>query len=83
MLVVWLGQVTLMTLGCLLGLGLGALATQAVSGLVAQRTGLLLSPAIGLEELLPALGLALIGSLFALVPAALAYRQQVVAGLRG
>ncbi|WP_089174546.1 FtsX-like permease family protein [Bosea sp. AS-1] len=83
MLVVWLGMVALIALGCLLGLGLGALGTQAVSGLVAERTGLLLSPAIGLGEVLPALGLALIGSLFALVPAALSYRQPVVDGLRG
>lgn len=83
MLVVWLGMVALIALGCLLGLGLGALGTQAVSGLVAERTGLLLSPAIGLGEVLPALGLALIGSLFALVPAALSYHQPVVDGLRG
>ncbi|WP_353186619.1 FtsX-like permease family protein [Bosea sp. (in: a-proteobacteria)] len=83
MLVVWLGQVALITLGCLIGLGLGALATKAVSGLVAERTGLLLSPAIGFGEILPALGLALIGSLFALLPAALSYREPVVAGLRG
>ncbi|MDX3809359.1 FtsX-like permease family protein [Bosea thiooxidans] len=83
MLVVWLGMVALIALGCLLGLGLGALGTQAVSGFVAERTGLLLSPAIGLGEVLPALGLALIGSLFALVPAALSYRQPVVDGLRG
>lgn len=83
MLVIWLGMVALIALGCLLGLGLGALGTQAVSKLVAERTGLLLSPAIGLGEVLPALGLALIGSLFALVPAALSYRQPVVDGLRG
>lgn len=83
MLVVWLGMVCLIALGCLLGLGLGALGTQALSGFVAARTGLSLSPAIGLAEVLPALGLAVIGSLFALLPAVLSYRLPVVVGLRG
>lgn len=83
LLVVWLGMALLVALGCLIGLGLGAGLTQSLSGLVAQRTGLALSPAIGWGEIGPALALGLIGSLFALLPAILAFRSPVVDGLKG
>lgn len=82
MLVIWLGMALLIGAGCLLGLGLGALATRAVSGLVETQTGLKLSFTLEGQEMLQVLLLFAIGSAISLLPALLSYRAAVVAGLR-
>lgn len=83
LLVVWLGMAGLIGAGCLAGLGLGAAATLAVSGLFADQTGLRLSFALGSPELAEVGLVFLFGSVAALVPAALSYRRPIEAGLRG
>ncbi|AZO80902.1 MULTISPECIES: FtsX-like permease family protein [unclassified Bosea (in: a-proteobacteria)] len=83
LLVVWLGMAGLVAAGCALGLGLGAVATLAVSGLFEAQTGLRLSLALGRPELAQVGLILLLGSLAALIPAALSYRRSITAGLRG
>jgi putative ABC transport system permease protein len=82
MLVIWLGMALLIGAGCLLGLGLGALATRAVSGLVEAQTGLRLNFTLEGQEMLQVLLLFAIGSAISLLPALLSYRVPGVAGLR-
>jgi putative ABC transport system permease protein len=81
--VVWGVAAILVALGCLAGLALGWGAALAVSALVAGHTGLGVPVTIGLPELAWAGGVFLVGSLFALVPAAVAGRGDVVDGLSG
>ena len=57
--------------------------TGAVSGILSNASGIALSASIGGTEALLALGLAAIGAVLALVPAALLYRRPVVEALRG
>ena len=83
LLVTWIGTIVLIAAGCLVGLALGVAAIHAISGLVAARTGLSLSPAIGAGELAQAGLLCLVGSLLALLPAAISYRSPIIGGLRG
>ncbi|MGO4170598.1 FtsX-like permease family protein [Bosea sp. TAF32] len=82
LLVTWIGTIVLIAAGCLIGLLLGVIATHAISGLVAARTGLSLSPAIGLGELAQAGLLCVVGSLLALLPAAISYRSPIIQDLR-
>lgn len=82
LLVTWIGTIVLIAAGCVAGLVLGVIATHAISGLVAARTGLSLSPAIGLGELAQAGLLCVVGSLLALLPAAISYRSPIIQGLR-
>jgi putative ABC transport system permease protein len=81
--VVWGVAATLVAIGCLAGLALGWGAALAVSALVAGHTGLGVPVAIGVPELAWAGGVFLAGSLFALVPALVAGRGDVVDGLAG
>lgn len=81
--VVWGGASALSAIGCLLGLALGWAAAQAVSVLVATRTGLAVPVSIGIDELVWTAAVFAAGSLFGLVPAWLAGRGDVVDGLAG
>lgn len=83
LLVVWLGMAGLIGAGCIAGLGLGALLTFALSGVVEAQTGLRLAFALGPDEWLRVLALFLIGSAVTLIPALMSYRQPVADGLRG
>lgn len=83
LLVVWLGMASLVAAGCIIGLGIGTVATLAVSGLFEAQTGLRLALALGWPELAQVGLVLLLGSLAALVPAALSYRRSITAGLRG
>lgn len=81
--VVWLGAAAMLGVGALLGLALGWLGAVALSLAIGTWTGLALTfqPAWGDVGL--AAGLAALGCLVAAVPALLAYRRPIVAGLRG
>jgi putative ABC transport system permease protein len=79
---VWLGAALILSAGCLLGLVLGGLAAWLVSHLVEQRTGLVLAVGIGLPEILAVLGLIVVGSLMALLPAVASFRTPVGDSLR-
>lgn len=82
-LVIWLGMALLIGAGCVLGLGLGALAARTVSGLVEAQTGLRLPFTLEAQEMLQVLLLFVIGSAISLLPALLSYRAPVVTGMRG
>lgn len=69
-------------MGSLLGLLLGWAAALGVSALIQARTGLMLYPRPAAEEILLVLGMALLGSLLALVPALIALRQPAGEALR-
>jgi putative ABC transport system permease protein len=79
---VWLGAALILAAGCLLGLVLGGLAAWLVGHLVEQRTGLVLAVGIGLPEILAVLGLVVVGSLMALLPAIASFRTPVGDSLR-
>ncbi len=74
---VWLGAALILAAGCLSGLVLGGLAAWLVGHLVEQRTGLVLAVGIGWPEVLGVLGLVVIGSLMALLPAVASFRTPV------
>jgi len=80
--VVWLQAVLLLGAGCAIGLLGGWGAALLVSDAIERRIGLQLAFAPGAEDALYALGIAALGSLFALVPAAVAHRVPVNVALR-
>ena len=82
LLVTWIGMAALIAVGCVAGIALGVLATRAISGMVAARTGLMLTPGIGPGELAQVAMLCLVGSILALCPAIISYRSPVMKGLR-
>jgi putative ABC transport system permease protein len=82
LLVTWLGTATLITAGCVLGLALGWLASAALGAVLAARTGLAVPVEPALADLAFAGGLALAGSLAALLPALAAWRTDPSAALR-
>jgi putative ABC transport system permease protein len=79
---VWLGAALILAAGCLSGLVLGGLAAWLVGHLVEQRTGLVLATGIGWPEVLGVLGLVVIGSLMALLPAVASFRTPAGDSLR-
>ena len=79
---VWLGGAFLLGIGCLGGLVLGGLAAWGVGRLVEQRTGLALPLELGPTEWLGVLGLIVVGSLLALLPALASFRRPVGDTLR-
>lgn len=83
LLVTWLGAAGLLTAGCILGLGLGWLASQIAAGLIEQKTGLHVATTLGWLELRYALALIAAGSLLSLVPALSTWRTSVSQALRG
>lgn len=82
-LVVWTGVTVMVTVGAILGLGLGYAVAQVLSAVISRETGIAISAGIGRPELWLAGLLILLGGLVALVPAALVHRQPVAVQLRG
>jgi putative ABC transport system permease protein len=82
LLAVWLGAALLLVAGCLAGLVLGGFAAWLVGQLVEQRTGLVVTVGLGLPEVLGVLGLIVVGSLMALLPAIASFRTPVGDSLR-
>lgn len=80
--VVWCQTAALIVAGAAVGVPLGWLAAQGVSGLVADATGVAMTARIGLRELGLAGALLALGLLLATVPAALTWRRPIVEGLR-
>lgn len=81
--VVWLEAAILLAAGCALGLLLGWGAASVVSRAIEAETGLHLAFSPGMPDMLFVAGLIALGSLLALVPAALTYRLPVSDALRG
>jgi putative ABC transport system permease protein len=79
---VWLSVALMLSVGAVLGLGLGYLGALAISALFAAETGVALPVALSWQEIQLVLAIILIGLVLATVPAALAYRGSVAAALR-
>jgi putative ABC transport system permease protein len=77
LLTVWLGAALVLSAGCVAGLVLGGMAAWLVGYLVQQRTGLALAVAIGPPEVLNTVGLMVVASLMALLPAIASFRAPV------
>jgi putative ABC transport system permease protein len=82
-LVAWLGAFGLITTGCLAGLALGWVLTAALSLWLSAQTGLDLQLSPDWTQTMPALMLLMAGSLFACLPAVMAYRLSLHETLRG
>jgi len=80
---VWLQVMAMIASGALVGLGLGCLGAQMISGFVAARTGLAVAATIARPELIMVLALMIVGAFLAVIPAAIGYRQPVADALRG
>jgi hypothetical protein len=79
---VWLGASLVLTAGCVAGLALGGVAAWLIGHFVQQRTGLALAVAIGLPEVISIVGLIVVVSLLALLPASVSFRAPVGDALR-
>ena len=82
-LVAWLGAFGLIATGCLAGLLLGWVLTAALSLWLSAQTGLDLQLSPDWAQTLPAMLLLTAGSLFACLPAVMAYRLSLHEALRG
>lgn len=80
--VAWSFGFVLIASGSLIGLGVAAGLTGLVSYLFENASGIALEGGIGRTEMSLAAAIAVAGALLAVVPAALVYRQPVVAALR-
>jgi putative ABC transport system permease protein len=83
LLVTWIGASALLTVGCAAGLLTGWAASYGLSGLIAARTGLLLTVDPGWPEIALTLLLIGAGSVLAVIPALAAWRVPVCESLRG
>ena len=79
---VWLSVALMLTLGSLLGFVLGYGAAFALAQVFGAQTAVALPVALSMQELSLVLAIIAIGLCLATVPAALAYRGSVAAGLR-
>lgn len=79
---IWGYAVTLVLIGAVLGLGLGVLAAEAISRIVAARTEIAVSAGLGWPELHLVAGFLSIASVLALLPALWTVRRDVIEGLR-
>ncbi len=69
--------------GALAGLGLGAVASVALSGAFTARTGIALPAGIGLDEIALVASFVALGLVAAIAPALMAWRRSPVEGLSG
>lgn len=79
---VWLSVAMMLTTGSVLGLALGYGAAFALAQLFATETAVALPVGLSIKELELVLAIVAIGLCLATIPAALAYRGSVAAGLR-
>jgi putative ABC transport system permease protein len=80
--VVWLYGVTLVATGTLLGILLGFGASSVLSGIVTERTDVLVRSGLGWSEMHLALAFVTATSFLSLVPALVVLRQPIVENLR-
>lgn len=79
----WSFAAALILSGAVLGLGLGWVAAEVISGIVTRRTDVLVEARLGWAELHAVAGFVSLTTLLALVPAALTMRRPVTEDLRG
>lgn len=80
---IWLEVAALVVVGALVGTLAGYGASRVIGGWLTGRTGFALPIGMGIEEAVLMVALIVIGLVAAAIPAVLAFRQPVVAGLRG
>ncbi|MFW2588450.1 ABC transporter permease [Sagittula sp. SSi028] len=81
--VVWGHMAVLLLGGAALGLVLGYGCAMILSTVITARTGVLVTPSLGLAELQWAVGFVMLSTVAALLPAWAIARRSVIAGLRG
>jgi putative ABC transport system permease protein len=79
---VWLSVTSMLTIGALLGLGLGLLGAYGVSEVFAARTSISLPVALSWQEVRLVAAIIVIGLVLAAIPAVLSYRGSVATALR-
>lgn len=79
----WGYAVTLIGLGAVLGLGIGALAARVISAAITARTDILVRATLGWPELHLVAGFISLTAVLALLPAFLTMNRPVIADLRG
>jgi len=81
--VVWGFALTLILLGALIGLGLGLIASWAISAIITARTDVLVEAGLGWPEIHAVAGFVSVMALLVLLPAWITIRRPVTADLRG
>ncbi|MEQ9889099.1 FtsX-like permease family protein [Pectobacterium zantedeschiae] len=80
---IWSGLMSLVSVGVLLGVGLGYLAAQAIAVVMSEKSGFVLPVTLEWEDIHFVLLLLLVAAVVLTIPAMLSYRQSPATALRG
>lgn len=80
---IWSGLMSLVSVGVLLGVGLGYLAARAIAVVMSEKSGFVLPVTLEWEDIHFVLLLLLVAAVVLTVPAMLSYRQSPAMALRG
>ncbi|MBA0168724.1 FtsX-like permease family protein [Pectobacterium sp. CFBP8739] len=80
---IWSGLMSLVSVGVLLGVGLGYLAARAIAVVMSEKSGFVLPVTLEWEDLHFVLLLLLVAAVVLTIPAMLSYRQSPATALRG
>ncbi|AFI92326.1 FtsX-like permease family protein [Pectobacterium parmentieri] len=80
---IWSGLMSLVSVGVLLGVGLGYLAARAIAVVMSERSGFVLPVTLEWEDIHFILLLLLVAAVVLTIPAMLSYRQSPATALRG
>ncbi|MCH5049056.1 FtsX-like permease family protein [Pectobacterium aquaticum] len=80
---IWSGLMSLVSVGVLLGVGLGYLAARAIAVVMSEKSGFVLPVTLEWEDIHVVLLLLLVAAVVLTIPAMLSYRQSPATALRG
>ncbi|MEI3773502.1 MULTISPECIES: FtsX-like permease family protein [Pectobacterium] len=80
---IWSGLMSLVSVGVLLGVGLGYLAARAIAVVMSEKSGFVLPVTLEWEDIHFVLLLLLVAAVVLTIPAMLSYRQSPATALRG
>ncbi|KGA34794.1 FtsX-like permease family protein [Pectobacterium odoriferum] len=80
---IWSGLMSLVSVGVLLGIGLGYLAARAIAVVMSEKSGFVLPVTLEWEDIHFVLLLLLVAAVVLTIPAMLSYRQSPATALRG
>ncbi|WP_350238586.1 FtsX-like permease family protein [Pectobacterium colocasium] len=80
---IWSGLMSLVSVGVLLGVGLGYLAARAIAVIMSEKSGFVLPVTLEWEDIHFVLLLLLVAAVVLTIPAMLSYRQSPATALRG
>ncbi|AIA72901.1 putative permease [Pectobacterium atrosepticum SCRI1043] len=80
---IWSGLMSLVSVGVLVGVGLGYLAAQAIAVVMSEKSGFVLPVTLEWEDIHFVLLLLLVAAVVLTIPAMLSYRQSPATALRG